>query len=450
MQPIAKLCLVFISLFTLAPLLAQNAITDYQLDNGLKIIVKQDTRAPVALSILFYKVGSSYEPGGITGVSHVLEHMMFKGTPTHPTGDYTQIVASLGGELNALTDFDITAYYNELTRDHLATSFELEADRMQNLIFSEAEFTNELKVVQEEYRMRYGNNPQAMVYERFLAAAHLQNPYHHSPIGWFNDLENMQVGDVTHWYQQYYTPNNAILVVVGDVNPDEIYQLAEKAFGDIPSKILPTIKPQREPPPLGTRSLTITIPAELPFLMMGYNTPSLVTIVDDQDAYALTTLAIILAGSNSARLPKNLVRGQQQVSYISVDYDPYKQFDNLFTIEAIPAANHSLKEVKEAILSEIERVQTEPITARELAIVKTQVRANNVYQQDSLFDQAFELGLTESIGLPWQVTQTFAQRIDTVTPEQIQAVAKKYLIPERLTIAELIPSPPPTRGANED
>lgn len=338
-----------------------------------------------------------------------------------------------------MTGTDLTAYYQELGKEHLPLSFELEADRMQNLTIPEDEFASEIKVVREEYRMRNADNPQSMTYERFLASANLQNPYHHMPIGWFNDLENMKVTDVRQWYETWYTPNNAIIVVVGDVEPDDVYQLAQQYFGKIPAQTLPEIKPQREPEPLGTRTVEVNIQAQLPYLILGYNVPSLVTAENKEDVYALATIKYLLAGNQNARFAKNLVRNQQIASGADADYSPYQKFDTLFEIDGIPTPGTTIAILQDGLLEQINQLSNELVSAEELQFAKTQVNASQVYQQDALLDQATQIGVAESIGLSWQTVMEFIDGVNAVTPEQIQAVAKKYLVPERLTIAELKP-----------
>ena len=229
-----------------AAALAAGAVHEYQLDNGLKLIVKEDHRAPVMVSQVWYKVGSSYEHDGITGVSHVLEHMMFKGTSAHPAGEFSRIIAENGGSENAFTSRDYTAYFQTMEKSRLPVSFELEADRMRNLVIPEQEFLKEVQVVMEERRMRTEDNPQSLTYEQFNATAYVNSPYRIPVIGWMDDLESMHVEDLKSWYRKWYAPNNATVVVVGDVDPDQVYALAKKYFGPLkPSEIEPA-KPSRK------------------------------------------------------------------------------------------------------------------------------------------------------------------------------------------------------------
>ncbi|MGB6976911.1 MAG: pitrilysin family protein, partial [Gammaproteobacteria bacterium] len=282
--------LVFALLFGASNTFA-GPVHEYQLKNGLKLLVKEDHRAPVAVSQVWYKVGSSYEPRGITGISHALEHMMFRGSEHYGPGEFSRIIADIGGEQNASTSYDYTNYYELLSADKLPIAFQLEADRMRHLLLREQDFKNEIQVVMEERRMRTDDNPQALTFERFMAAAHVANPYHHPTVGWMSDLQNMRVEDLRAWYQKWYAPNNAIVIVVGDVEPEKIHQLAEKYFGELKPVQLPPLKPSPEINTPGKRVITVAAPAKLPWLVMGYNTPVLKTNQHPSDIYALLVLA---------------------------------------------------------------------------------------------------------------------------------------------------------------
>lgn len=420
-----------------------------QLANGLKVIVKQDHRAPIVFSEIWYKVGSSYEPLGITGISHALEHMMFKGTKKYPAGKFSHIITENGGDENAFTAYDQTAYFQKLGNDKLHLSFELESDRMQNLVLTEEDFAKEIEVVKEERKLRTDNVPEATTYERFQAAAYLSNPYQHPIVGWQSDLDNMTVEDLRQWYQTWYAPNNAILVVVGDVKPDEVFAMAEKYFANIRPTPLPVIKPHPEVNALGPRIVEVRIPAKIPLAYMGFNTPSVPTAEVAWEPYALSVLASILAGDDSSRLTKELVREQQIAAKIDVGYDLYSRLDGLFTFEIVPSRGHSVDEVKDAIFAQIDLLQQHPISEKELNRIKAQEVASDVFSQDSLYYQARLIGSMESVGLSWRELDNYADHIRAVTPEQVQAVAKKYLNPEAIVIAKLVPQALPSSPAVE-
>ena len=226
----AKWLLLIIALHSGYSAIAAELVHEYQLANGLKLIVKEDHRAPVVTTHVWYKVGSAHEPGGLTGISHVVEHMMFKGTKNHANGEFSKIIAARGGKENAFTSRDFTGYYQNLNAKHLAVSFKLEADRMRNLVLKDEDFAKEIEVVKEERRMRVDDNPNALTYERFMASAHISSPYHHMTIGWMNDLNHLSNTDLKRWYQTWYAPNNATLIVVGDVKPPACLSISKKIF----------------------------------------------------------------------------------------------------------------------------------------------------------------------------------------------------------------------------
>jgi zinc protease len=296
-------------------------------------------------------------------------------------------------------------------------------------------------VVIEERRMRTDDDPQSLTYEQFLAAAYISSPYRVPVIGWRNDLENMTVTDLKRWYETWYAPNNATLVVVGDVNPDEVLQLAQRYYGPVPSRPIPTLKPQQEVTQLGIRRIHVQAPAELPSLIMGYKVPVVKTAQQDWEPYALDMLAGILDGGASARFAKELVRGKQVAAQAGAGYDLYDRLESLFILSGTPAQEHSVDDLEQAIRAQIERLKTEPVGDDELERIKTQVIAGNEYQKDSAFFQARQIGVLESVGLDWRLMDQYVERLRAVTPEQIQAVARKYLCDDSLTIATLDPQP---------
>lgn len=434
------LCTLFFTILS-TPSLAGSPVNEYKLQNGLKVLIKEDHRVPVVVTEVWYKVGSSYEPDGITGISHALEHMMFKGTQKNGPGVFSKTVAENGGEENAFTSFDYTAYYQMLEAKKLPISLSLEADRMRNLLLKQQEFVKEIEVVKEERRLRTDDSPQSLVSERFLAAANVASPYHHPVIGWMWDLNNMKVTDVQKWYNTWYSPNNAVLVIVGDVKPDETLKLVKKYFDHLPAGTLPEVKQPGEINQFGTRRILVKTPAKLPLLVMGYNVPVLKTANPKSEAYALDVLQAILYGGNSARLPTRLVRGKQLATDMDVNYEIFSRLDNLFTITAVPAQGHSTQELEAAIEQQVHDLQTKLIDSAELERVKAQVIAARTYEKDSIMNQANEIGALEAVNLSWREADAYVNHIKEVTPSQVQAVAIKYLVPERLTIATLRPLP---------
>lgn len=421
------------------PSFCQEKVQEFKLDNGLTVLVKEDHRAPVAVSMVWYKVGSADEPGGLSGVSHALEHIMFKGTPKYPNGVFSKMIAAIGGQENAFTNFDYTAYYEKVATDKLPISFALEADRMQNLLLDKDEFAKEIKVIREERRLRTEDNPQALAFERYLATAHLSTPYHHPIIGWMSDLRRISVEDLKRWYQRFYAPNNATLVVVGDVNPTKIYELAKQHFGKIGKKTHYVRKQEIEPPNLGQKSVQIHAPAQLPLLMFGYPVPSVNTAKTIWEPYALEVIAAVLDGGESARFAKDLVRGTQLASGANVYYNLYTRYPTQFILLGIPAPSHTMPELKAAMLKQLKRLQDQPINPTELRRIKTQIIAQKTYERDSIFGQAMELGLLETIGVGWQAADKYTERLNSVTAEQVQEVAKRYFQDWAMTEAQLLP-----------
>jgi zinc protease len=418
-----------------------HAVHEFMLDNGLKLIVKEDHRAPVVVSQIWYKVGASYEHIGITGVSHVLEHMMFKGTDKHPAGEFSRIIAANGGRENAFTGRDYTSYFQQLERSRLPIAFELEADRMRNLNMLQEEFTKERDVVIEERRLRTEDKPSALTYEKFMATAFQVNPYHNPIIGWMDDLQSLTLDDLNNWYQTWYSPNNATLVVAGDVDPQEVHKLAQKHFGRIPPSNLPEQKPRREPSQQGERRITVRAPAEVPVLIMGYKTPVLRTVDEPWKAYALEVLANVLDGGDSARISRELVRGRTIAASAGAGYDLIARHDSLLTLEGTPAQGKDIAGIEKALREQITRLQREPVSEAELSRIKAQVTAAKVYELDSVFYQAMQIGQLETVGLEWQEADRYVERINAITAEQVMAVAREYLTEENLTVAILDPLP---------
>ena len=430
--------------FFLLPSIADSSVIKVHeriFENGLKVLVKVDHRSPVVVSQIWYKVGSSYEPGGVTGVSHMLEHMMFKGTEKYPKGEFSRIIAENGGRENAFTGRDFTAYFQTLEKSRLEVSFKLEADRMQNLKLDAGELKKELEVVTEERRMRTDDNPQSKTQEYFMAMAFANSPYKNPVIGWPSDIANYQVEDLEQWYQQWYAPNNATLVIVGDVKPNEVFRLAEKYFAGLQKRVIKPVKPQAEIEQHGVNKTTIKIPAKLPYILMGYKVPVLNSIKDETEAYALEVLAGILDGGRSARLASKLVRGKQIAVSASAGYNMISRLPDMFMLDAVPTEGKTVFDLEYALKEEIYNLKTELVSVAELQRVKAQVSARAVYERDSNFYQAMQLGMLETIGAGWEKVDEYVEKINQITTEQVRDVARKYLVEDKLSIAYLDPQP---------
>ena len=429
----------------LAP--AHAAIHEETLANGLEIIVKTDRRAPVVVSQVWYRAGSMDESYGVTGVAHVLEHMMFKGTREVPAGEFSRRIAAVGGRENAFTSRDHTVYFQTLRKDQLELALKLEADRMANLLLSPEEFAKEIRVVIEERRLRTEDSAQARLFEALMATAYSTHPYRHPVIGWMDDLENMRLEDARDWYQTWYAPNNAILVVAGDVDAEQVLAWARQYFGPLPSRPLPAKKPMREPEQAGKKRVTVKAPAELPVVALAWQAPRLRDPERDEDTYALEILAGVLDGHASARLNQALVRERRLATEVGAGYGSVGRGPSLFIVEGTPSRGHTVDEVEAALQGEIARLVADGIGEAELARVKAQVLASQVFQQDSLFSQAMRIGSWASAGLDHKAQDTRHARLAAVTGEQVRAVAVKYLVDERLTVAVLEPLPMPVNKA---
>ena len=440
MQMLKKIILTC-SLLLALPTLVFADVSEYLLKNGLKLIVKSDHRATVAVTQVWYKVGSSYEYNGITGISHQLEHMMFKGTENLAPNEFSRIIAANGGRENAFTGRDYTAYFQTMEADRLEVSFRLEAERMRKLIIDETELIKEREVVAEERRMRTEDNPIAMTREAFNATAFVNSPYHHPIVGWMSDINHYEAEDLRDWYQKWYAPNNATIVVAGDVEAEAVYKLAEKYFGKLTREVTAVVKPQIEVPQLGMRKVIVQTPAKLPYLMMGWKVPVVKTTDVAWEPYALEMLAGILDGGASARFSRELIRGKEIATSIGAGYGLFSRLDDLFIVAGTPTKAHTVPELEQAVMQQIVQLQTELVSEQELKRIKAQVVANKTYERDSVFYQAMQIGMLETIGLDWRLSEEYVKNIDAVTAQQVRAVARKYFIDKTLTVAELIPQP---------
>jgi zinc protease len=417
------------------------ATQEFTLANGLKVVVREDHRAPVVVSQVWYKVGSSYETPGQTGLSHALEHMMFKGSAKMKPGEASLVLRELGAEENAFTSDDYTAYYQVLARDRLPVAFELEADRMASLRLPPEEFRSEIEVIKEERRMRTDDKPSSLAYERFKAMAYPGSGYGTPTIGWMADLQRMSVEELRHWYETWYTPNNATLVVVGDVTVAEVKTLAERYFGPVPSRAIPTAKAPLELAEPGERRIRLYLQTQLPSLMMGFNVPSLATAADRREVYALRLISALLDGGYSARLPTQLERGEELVSGASASYDAFNRGDSLFMLSATPnvQTGKTIAQTEAGLWRQLDALKTTAPTAAELQRVRAQVIAGLVYERDSISSQASTIGQLESVGLSWKLMDEDLAAIEAVTPDDIQHAARTYFTRERLSVAEVLP-----------
>lgn len=418
---------------------AQAAVTDVTLDNGIRVIVQEDHRAPVMVSQVWYRAGSMDEFNGTTGVAHVLEHMMFRGTKTVPPGEFSKRIAAAGGRENAFTNRDHTAYFQQMQKDRLELAMQLESDRMANLVIRDDLFAKEMQVVMEERRLRTDDQPQSVVYERLMATAYQESPYRRPVIGWMDDLQHMTAQDARDWYTRWYVPNNATLVVAGDVKSDDVIAMAKRYFGVIPARALPVRKPQDEPAQIGEKRVVVKVPAKVPYLLMAWHAPVLQDWEKDTAPYALQILAGVLSGNDSARLQKSLVKTQQIAVSTSAGYDAISRGPGMFMIDATPAPGKTADELEKAIRGQIERIQRDGVSEAELARVKAQVIAADVYQRDSLFYQAMQLGEYVTAGLPPEALAHRVDKLRAVSAGEVQAAARQWLQDDQLSVGILDP-----------
>jgi zinc protease len=411
------------------------------LPNGLRVIVKEDHRSPTVVHMVWYHVGAIDEKDGTSGLAHALEHMMFKGTAKVGPGQFSKLVAAEGGRENAFTNEDYTAYFQLVPKRALGEMMRLEADRMANLKVAPKEFAKEIQVVMEERRMRTDDQPQALVDERLKATAFQVHPYRRPVIGWMSDLEHMTADDVRQWHHDWYTPNNAYVVVVGDVDKDEVFKMAAKYYGGVKPHAVPHEKPLAEPEQLGVKRVVVKAPAQLPYIEMLWKMPKLSDVDKDRDPYALEVLANVLDGNEAARLSKDLVRTQKVAVSAGAGYDLMVRGEATFEMDGQPAEGKTAADLEAALRGEIKRIQDEGISPEELARIKTQTIASQVYKRDSLMAQAMEIGASEAAGYRWQDIEKRLDKIRSVTAEEVQAVAKKYFRDDTLTVAVLDPQP---------
>ncbi|MBC7781754.1 MAG: insulinase family protein [Proteobacteria bacterium] len=415
------------------------------LENGMKIVVREDRRAPVVASMIWYRVGSVDEVNGLTGLAHVTEHMMFRGTRRLPDGEFSRRVAQLGGRDNAFTGRDYTAYHQQLSAKDLAAVIELEAERMAGLVIAPDTFAKEMQVVMEERRWRTDDRPRAALFEQLYATAFTAHPYRTPVIGWMNDLENLTADDARDFYRRWYAPNNAVLVVVGDVDAEQVFRLAQRHFGRLPARAMPRRSPQSEPEQKGIRRVTLQAPAQTPFLMLGFHVPALRDGERDWEPYALEVLESILDASEAARLPRALLRESRIAGSVDASYDKMQRGPALFVITAAPSEGRGVGELESAIRAELARVTREGVSAEELVRAQTQLVAQHMFQRDSMFTQATQIGVAEMVGHSARVVDRFVPRIRAITAEQVRDVARRFLVEERMTVAVLEPLNVPTR-----
>ncbi|MEW5745458.1 MAG: pitrilysin family protein [Nitrospirota bacterium] len=413
------------------------ATKEFVLENGMKVLIVEDHKAPLATFQIWYRVGSRNEPVGKTGMSHLLEHMMFKGTPAYGSKQFSTIIQRNGGTDNAFTTKEHTTYFQSLASDRIGISIELEADRMRNLLLDPKEVIAERNVVMEERRMRYEDDPQNLLYEELIATAFTAHPYRWPVIGWMSDIASIEREHLADYYRRYYSPGNAVIVIAGDVYPEKILPLIEKHFGSIPpveNKLhaVPTREPQQQ---AEKRIYLRKETAELPYILIGYHVPPF----PHEDNYALDVLSTVLSGGKSSRLYRSLVYEKRMAISAFADYSSFYRDPFLFILGANAAPGQDIEEIEKALYQEMNGIIKEPPSEREIQKAKNQIEASFVFAQDSNYSKAMNTGMFEMLG-GWRLMDTYLEGIRKVTAAEVQAVARKYFGAANKTVGILLPA----------
>jgi len=431
-----KISLLFLlaSVLILMPGSTRADVKEYTLDNGLKVLILEDHKVPLATFQVWYRVGSRNEQSGKSGLSHLLEHMMFKGTPKYGSKEFSKIIQRNGGVDNAYTTNDHTTYFQTMASDRIGLSIDLESDRMTNLTMDPKETMAERAVVMEERRLRTEDDPQNALFENMIATAIKEHPYRRPVIGWMSDIDAIQRDDLYAYYKKYYAPNNAFIVVVGDVNPDEVMRKIKDSFGQMKESELQKSHISQESQQDGEKRVSLKKEAELPYVLAGYHVPS----IPHEDSYGLDVLSTILSGGKSSRLYKSLVYEKKLALNAGADYSGMYMDPFLFFLWGTPAPGKDISELEKMLYAEIEAIKISPPSEQEVQKAKNQIEASFVFGQDSLYMQAMKIGKFELLG-GWKLKDTYLDGIRKVVPEEVRRVAKKYFSEENRTVGILIP-----------
>jgi len=422
---------------------ARFPVTEATLDNGLRVLIQEDPRNPIVAVQIFYRVGSRNELPGATGLAHFLEHMMFKGTPTHGRGEISRLIELNGGRDNAFTTKDMTGYHVSIAADRLDLVLRLEADRMRNLLLAPAEIDSERKVVMEERRTRIDDDPEGVVYEAMSSIAFLAHPYRWPIIGWMSDIARINPGELRAFYDTYYRPNNAILVIAGDVKAPAALAQVRRHFGPIPRGATPAPVTALEPDQSDERRVIVRKEAaQLPVVNIAWHVPNF----RSEDAPALELLSTLLSEGRASRLYRHLVYDKRMALGAGGEYS-YSSLDpTLFWFFATLLPGQSPESVEQALLAEVEQLKKEPVPAEELTRARNQIEASFVWEQDSVFTRASVLGRFEMLG-SWRMLDDFLPKVRAVTAADLQRVAQRYFPLDRKNVSILLPAEPATAAA---
>jgi zinc protease len=431
---VALISLLLIILIIPITLYALN-IKEQRLDNGLKVLIVEKHKAPVATFQVWYRTGSRDEPAGKSGLSHLLEHMMFKGTFRYGPSVLSKIIQKNGGTDNAYTTKDYTVYFELFSSDRIILSIDLEADRMQNLTLDPKEVFSERSVVMEERRLRYEDDPRNSLFEEVVAAAYKVHPYQRPVIGWMSDLKSIERDDLYNYYKTHYSPSKVVIVIVGDVKEDQIIERIKNSFGNIPSGPLEKNINFSEPEQRGERRVLLRREAELPYLVVAYHAPSF----PHEDSYALDVLSLVLSRGKSSRLYTSLVYEKKIALDVNADYNVFNREPYLFFLDATASPGNDIKDVENTLYAEIEKIKKEPPSEKEIQKAKNQIEASFIMEQDSIYLEAMKYGIFEMLG-DWRLIDRYLESIRKVTREDIVKVANRYLKEDNRTVGILIPT----------
>lgn len=409
-------------------------VNEHILDNGLKILLVEDHKSPIATFQIWYKVGSKSEPKGKTGLSHYLEHTMFKGTPKFSSKKFSRIIQQNGGVDNAFTTKDYTMYYQTLISDRITLSMEMESDRMVNLLLNPKEVMAEKNVIMEERRLRYEDDPQNLLFEKVTAKALTTHPYRNPVIGWMEDIRGISRKDLLDYYKTFYSPKNAFIIISGDIDSKKIIKDIKRYFGSIPAVEVPKEYLPKEPEQTQMKEITLRKQAKLPFILMAYHVPS----IPHKDSYALEILTSIFSGK-SGRLYQHIVKEKDLALDAFSYYNGFYQNPYLYYFGGTLKPGKDVEALKAAIFEEIEVMKISPPTQRELQKAKNRIVSDFIMGLDSTYFQAHVLGMFEILG-NWRLKETYIEKINSVTASEVSRVAKKYLSESNSTVGTLIPT----------
>jgi zinc protease len=409
-------------------------VVEHRLKNGMLVLILKEPRAPLVSHQVWYRVGSKNEKLGKTGLSHLTEHLMFKGTEKLKPKEFSRLVRKAGGRDNAFTSRDYTAYFQNGPKTELKRWMEMEADRMRGLKVDDKAFETEKKVVLEERRLRTEDDPVSFLVEDTMASAYKAHPYQWPIIGWYHDVETLTRKDFLKYYKTFYQPNNATLIVVGDVDPQQVLAWAEEIYGDIPLGPKPPAVRAKEPRQYGERRVVVQREAQLPYLLMAYHVPNW----ENPDSYALELLACLLSLGRSSRLYHKLVYKRRLALDVGVDYNLDTASPSIFLFYGQPLPRKTVAQLEHALDVEIKKLQTDLVEPKELEKAKNQVTASFYMSMDSLFYRGMVLGKLATVA-NWTLIKEFIPKIQAVTAEDIRRVARQYLVPDNRTIGVLLP-----------